>query len=117
MAAGSRSVTEPTELSFGDRVSRVRDPWGNLWWIHTHVADPDPEELGRLAANSRNIETMHYVQTSLEEELSRGCPVGAPLTTSESVSIAPVDRDHEVDVPSLPYSLVTVRKPGLTGSS
>jgi hypothetical protein len=78
LAAGSRSVTEPTELSFGDRVSRVRDPWGNLWWIHTHVADPDPEELGRLAANSRNIEAMHYVQTSLEEERPAADPSEPP---------------------------------------
>jgi hypothetical protein len=46
--------------------------------MHTHVADPDPEELGRLAANSRNIEAMHYVQTSLEEERPAADPSEPP---------------------------------------
>jgi hypothetical protein len=28
--SGARSITEPTELAFGERVARVRDPQGNL---------------------------------------------------------------------------------------
>jgi uncharacterized glyoxalase superfamily protein PhnB len=34
VAAGARPVTHPTELAFGERVARVRDPQGHLWWIH-----------------------------------------------------------------------------------
>ena len=32
---------------FGDRVGRIRDPVGNIWWIQTHVADLGPAEMGK----------------------------------------------------------------------
>ena len=47
VAAGGTPVTEVTHLFFGDRVGRVRDPLGNLWWIQTHVEDPSPQEMER----------------------------------------------------------------------
>ena len=31
--AGATPVTDVTGVFFGDRVGRVRDPLGNLWWI------------------------------------------------------------------------------------
>jgi PhnB protein len=39
---GATSVTAVTDLDFGDRVGRVRDPLNNLWRIQTHVEDIDP---------------------------------------------------------------------------
>ena len=45
--AGGTSVAEVTHLFFGDEVGRVRDPFGNLWWIQTHIEDVDEEEMGR----------------------------------------------------------------------
>ena len=70
VAAGARAVTRPTELAFGERVARIRDPQGHLWWIHEHVEDLDPEEMGRRFAEPANQEAMAYVQESLTEELS-----------------------------------------------
>jgi hypothetical protein len=43
-------VTPPTTLFFGDRVARVRDPVGNLWWLQSHVEDVTAEEMARRAA-------------------------------------------------------------------
>ena len=40
-----------TAVFFGDRVGRVRDPLGNLWWIQAHVEDVDPAELARRPQN------------------------------------------------------------------
>ena len=40
--AGGSPVTEVTELFFGDRVGRISDPAGNIWWIQSHVADLIP---------------------------------------------------------------------------
>ena len=37
--AEATSVTRVTPLFFGDRVGRVRDPLGNIWWIQTHAED------------------------------------------------------------------------------
>ena len=47
VAAGGTSVTEVTHLFFGDRVGRVRDPLGNLWWIQTRVEDLTPQQMER----------------------------------------------------------------------
>ena len=47
LAAGATAVTAMTELSWGDRVGRVRDPFGNLWWIRTRVAEVDAQEAER----------------------------------------------------------------------
>ena len=37
VAAGAVPVTKVTHLAFGDRVGRVRDPYGNVWWLQTRV--------------------------------------------------------------------------------
>ena len=70
-AAGARVVTEPTLLAFGERVARVRDPQGPLWWIHEHVEDVPPDELGARFADPAALSAMDYVQRSLRDELAR----------------------------------------------
>jgi PhnB protein len=39
LAAGATSVREPVDEPYGDRVGGVRDPFGNVWWIATHLRD------------------------------------------------------------------------------
>lgn len=63
LEAGATSVTEMTNLFFGDRVGRVRDSQGNLWWIQTHLEDVDHEE-------QTFDDAMRRVQESLDRELS-----------------------------------------------
>ena len=43
--AGATEITRVTHLAFGDRVGRVRDPFGNIWWLQTHIEDVSPEEM------------------------------------------------------------------------
>ncbi|MFE9747698.1 VOC family protein [Saccharothrix saharensis] len=62
VARGSVVVTEPTELFWGDRVSRLRDPFGNLWWVHQRVAEPTPDELTARMADPAFVAAMAYVQ-------------------------------------------------------
>jgi uncharacterized glyoxalase superfamily protein PhnB len=64
VAAGATVVTRLTELAWGDRVGRVRDPLGNLWWIQEH-AEPTPEEVARRFQGPRYAEAMQYVQSTL----------------------------------------------------
>ncbi|MEV0700795.1 VOC family protein [Saccharopolyspora sp. NPDC050389] len=61
VAAGATPVTEVTYLSFGDRVGRVRDPFGNLWWLQTRVEDLPVEELARRAELPEFVKAMEYV--------------------------------------------------------
>ncbi|GGT38786.1 VOC family protein [Streptomyces purpureus] len=63
--AGGTSVTEVTHLYFGDRVGRVRDPFGNLWWIQTHVEDVEEGELDRRLSDPEFTEAMRYVTGTL----------------------------------------------------
>lgn len=63
-AAGADVVTRPTYLPFGDLVARVRDPFGNVWWIHTRVEDLPPEELARRSELPEFVEAMQYVQSA-----------------------------------------------------
>jgi PhnB protein len=39
LAAGAKSIKEPAEQPYGDRVGAVTDVFGNQWWIATHVKD------------------------------------------------------------------------------
>ena len=63
LQAGATAVTRMTELFWGDRVGRVRDPFGNLYWIHTRVAEPDAEELQRRMLAPEFVAAMEYVQS------------------------------------------------------
>jgi uncharacterized glyoxalase superfamily protein PhnB len=61
---GATVVTEPTELFWGDRVSRFRDPFGHLWWIHQRVAEPTEEELNQRLNDPEFVKAMEYVQSA-----------------------------------------------------
>jgi uncharacterized glyoxalase superfamily protein PhnB len=63
--AGATSITEMTELFWGDRVGRVRDPLGNLWWIQQRVEEVSEEEMGRRMSDPEWIARMEYVQSAL----------------------------------------------------
>jgi PhnB protein len=39
LAAGAKSLHELTDQPYGDRNSAVTDPFGNIWYIATHVKD------------------------------------------------------------------------------
>jgi PhnB protein len=69
LRAGATPVTQVTELFWGDRVGRVRDPLGNIWWLQTHVKDVLPEEMAKRMQDPAQIGAMHYVQQSLADEL------------------------------------------------
>ncbi|MGW1988806.1 VOC family protein [Embleya sp. NPDC001921] len=62
VAAGGTSVTDVTHLFFGDRVGRVRDPFGNLWWIQARVEDVTPEDVQRRLVDPEFVAAMAYVQ-------------------------------------------------------
>lgn len=50
VAAGGKSISEPSDQFYGDRHGGVEDSNGNGWWIATHIEDVAPEEIQRRAA-------------------------------------------------------------------
>jgi PhnB protein len=43
LAVGGKSLLEPAELGDGDRRAGVQDPFGNQWWIGTHLGAVDED--------------------------------------------------------------------------
>lgn len=50
LEAGATSLEEPTDMFYGDRRAMVRDPFGNIWQIATHMEDLPLEEIRKRAA-------------------------------------------------------------------
>jgi PhnB protein len=67
LKAGATAVTKPTLLAFGDKVGRVRDPFGNIWWLQTHLEDVPDAEMQRRWTDPAWAGAMAYVQGSLIE--------------------------------------------------
>jgi uncharacterized glyoxalase superfamily protein PhnB len=62
---GAEPVTRPTHLAFGDAVGRVRDPFGNLWWLQQRLEEVSDEEAGRRWNEPKWAQAMAYVQSSV----------------------------------------------------
>ena len=72
MRAGATSITEVTELFWGDRVGRVRDPFGNIWWLQSHVTDVPHDQMQARMEDPAMVEAMQYVQQTLVDALRTG---------------------------------------------
>lgn len=71
---GAESTTDITTLWFGEKVSRILDPFGNLWWINQRVEEVDPtnvEEFQKRATTPEAIQGIQYIQQSLNDSLIR----------------------------------------------
>ena len=49
VAAGAKSLFEPADKPYGDRMSGVSDPFGYKWWISTHIKDMSHQEMAALS--------------------------------------------------------------------
>jgi len=47
---GAKVLLEPTDMFWGDRFARVRDPYGHEWGVTQHLRDMTPEEIQAEAA-------------------------------------------------------------------
>jgi PhnB protein len=64
LKAGGTLITKLTDLPWGDRACRVRDPQGNLWWIMTRKEHLTPEEEGQRYGEQKYIDAMNYFQST-----------------------------------------------------
>jgi PhnB protein len=67
--AGARVITPLSDAAWGDRGGRVRDPFGNIWWVIAHVEDVAPEEIGTRLRDPKYTESMRLAQETLDKEL------------------------------------------------
>jgi uncharacterized glyoxalase superfamily protein PhnB len=71
VAAGARIVTEPATHAFGQRIGRIRDPFGNIWWIAATLEDVAPDEGVRRLTEPRYASAMRAAQGTLDRELGQ----------------------------------------------
>ena len=70
LRVGAREVTALTDNAFGQRGGRIRDPFGNIWWITAIIETVAPEEGMRRLDEPEYRNQMRYAQESLDAELS-----------------------------------------------
>lgn len=66
---GSTSVTDITELWFGEKVCRILDPFGNLWWLNQRIEEVDftNPAIKQRASTDEAVAGIDYIQKSLNE--------------------------------------------------
>ncbi|MGZ3119491.1 VOC family protein [Streptomyces sp. H62] len=67
---GAQVVTEVVDSAWGDRGGRVRDPFGTIWWVVSHVEQVDPEVAWQRMGQPRYAQAMRVAQETLDAELS-----------------------------------------------
>ncbi|MPZ06235.1 MAG: VOC family protein [Nitrososphaeraceae archaeon] len=45
LEAGATSIMQPSDQFYGDRSASIKDQFGNIWYIATHIEDLTKEEL------------------------------------------------------------------------
>lgn len=72
LKAGATQVTEMTTFNIiGDRAGRLRDPFGNVWWIQTHLRDVSPEESVKLLQDPKEMEVMQKMQQTFDRNMDQ----------------------------------------------
>ena len=69
---GAKSVTEITTLWFGEKVCRILDPFGNLWWLNERIEEidfTDPKAIEQRSTTPEALEGIKYIQKSLDEAM------------------------------------------------
>ena len=68
--AGAVVVTELSDSAFGQRGGRVRDRFGNIWWVVAQVEQVAEDEMWRRLQDPVYAEQMRVAQATLDAELS-----------------------------------------------
>ncbi|MEU9992450.1 VOC family protein [Streptomyces sp. NPDC048045] len=79
VAHGAQVVTEAADSAWGDRGGRVRDPFGNIWWVMSRVEHIAPDLAWQRMSEPKYAEAMRTAQETLDAALSgREAGVASP---------------------------------------
>ena len=71
LKAGATTVTKLSTNAWGDCGSRIRDPFGNIWWLQTHVEDVSEEEMARRMTEEPYIQDLCESTETLDLEMRK----------------------------------------------
>jgi PhnB protein len=69
VAAGATEITPLDDNAWGDRMCRVRDPFGNIWWIQTHRRDVSEAEMERLMSEPKYQANLKTAAETFDAEM------------------------------------------------
>ncbi|WP_166980898.1 VOC family protein [Paramicrobacterium fandaimingii] len=69
-ANGAETVTTLADNAFGQRGGRIKDPFGNIWWVMSHVEDVTEDVMWKRLQDPTYAEQMRVAQETLDAELS-----------------------------------------------
>lgn len=67
---GATIVTEISDNAFGQRGGRIKDPFGNIWWVVCNVEDVPEDVIWQRLQDPVYAEQMRVAQMTLDAELS-----------------------------------------------
>ncbi|MEU1179285.1 VOC family protein [Streptomyces sp. NPDC005820] len=70
VAAGGQVVTALADSAFGQRGGRIKDPFGNIWWVVGRIEDVSEDEMWKRLRDPVYAEAMRVAQETLDTELS-----------------------------------------------
>jgi len=70
LATGAHVVTDLSDSAFGQRGGRIKDPFGNVWWVVSHVEDVPDDVVWQRLQQPAYAEQMRVAQETLDAELS-----------------------------------------------
>ena len=71
ITAGATEITPLGDNAWGDRMCRVRDPLGNIWWIQTHRHDVSEAEMMRRMAEPEYQANLKMTAETFDAEMTR----------------------------------------------
>ncbi|WP_338777353.1 VOC family protein [Streptomyces sp. DG1A-41] len=82
--AGGHVITPLANDAFGQRGGRIKDPFGNIWWVSGQVEDLTEEQMWERLQDPVYAEAMREAQETLDAELSgrRHGRSSAPVKTT-----------------------------------
>ncbi|MFE9702267.1 VOC family protein [Streptomyces sp. NPDC005930] len=70
VAAGGKVVTPVADDAFGRRGGRIKDPFGNIWWVVSCLEDVAEAEMWQRLQEPAYADIMRVAQETLDAELS-----------------------------------------------
>jgi uncharacterized glyoxalase superfamily protein PhnB len=68
--AGGHVITPLVDDAFGQRGGRIKDPFGNIWWVVSRVEDVSEDEMWKRLGEPVYADAMRVAQETLDAELS-----------------------------------------------